>query len=164
VTRRPGKLWCCPADDEGVRWEETALVRVLQLTRGYPYFLQEFGQPAWNVADGPHTSTLDDVDQSVPVATATLDDGFFRVRTGRTNNPERAYLRAVAELGPGPVRSGDVAALLKKRSTALGPVRDAALGRDRLHRPRVRRIHEALDPGSPIARVGRGPRGHRTSF
>jgi hypothetical protein len=125
-----------PADDEGVAWEETALVRVLQVTRGYPYFLQEFGQQAWNVADGPHTITLDDVDRSVPVATAALDDGFFRVRTGRTSNPERAYLRAVAELGPGPVRSGDVAALLKKRSTALGPVRDGLLKKALCYSPR----------------------------
>ena len=101
-----------PAADEGVAWEERALGRVLEVTRGFPYFLQEFGKQAWDVADGPGVITLDDVERSIPVATAELDEGFFRVRSGRTSDPERSYLRAMAELGPGPVRSGDVAALL----------------------------------------------------
>jgi hypothetical protein len=125
-----------PAADEHVRWTEGALDRVVQATRGYPYFLQEFGKQAWEVADGPDWITLDDVERSVPVATAELDDGFFRVRTGRTSNPERAYLRAMAELGPGPVRTSAVAALLSKRATALGPTRDGLLKKSLCYSPR----------------------------
>ena len=101
-----------PAEDEGVTWADSALQRVIEVTRGYPYFLQEFGKQAWNVAEGPDAITLEEVERSIPVATAELDDGFFRVRTGRTSDPERSYLRAMAELGPGPVRSGEVAELL----------------------------------------------------
>jgi hypothetical protein len=70
------------------------------------------------------------------VATAELDDGFFRVRTGRTSDPERAYLRAMAELGPGPVRSGQVAELLGKKSTALGPTRDGLIKKAVCYSPR----------------------------
>ena len=88
-----------PATDEGVAWSDDALERVGELTMGFPYFLQEFGKQAWDAADGPDAITLDDVERSVPVAVAELDDSFFRVRTGRTTNPERAYLRAMAELG-----------------------------------------------------------------
>ena len=61
------------------------------VTRAIPYFLQEFGKQAWNVSEGPDLITADDVERSIPVATAELDDGFFRVRTGRTSDPERAY-------------------------------------------------------------------------
>ena len=93
-----------PATDEGVRWSGDALDRVGELTLGFPYFLQELGKQAWDAADGPELITLDDVDRSVPVALAELDDGFFRVRTGPHHAPERAYLRAMAELGRG--RSG----------------------------------------------------------
>jgi hypothetical protein len=87
-------------------------------------------------ADGPDTIDLGDVERSIPVATAELDDGFFRVRTGRTSDPERAYLRAMAELGPGPVRSGQVAALLGKKSTALGPTRDGLIKKAVCYSPR----------------------------
>ena len=125
-----------PATDEGVAWEERALERVLEVTRGFPYFLQEFGKQAWDVSDGPEVITLDDVERSIPVATAELDDGFFRVRSGRTSDPERAYLRAMAELGPGPVRSGAVAALLGRSTTDLGFVREGLLRRALCYSPR----------------------------
>jgi hypothetical protein len=125
-----------PALDEGVDWEETALDRVIEVSEGYPYFLQEFGKQAWDVAGGPTRITADDVDRSLPVATAALDDGFFRVRTGRTSDPERAYLRAVAEFGPGPARSGEVAVLLGKKTTALGPTRDGLIKKALCYSPR----------------------------
>jgi hypothetical protein len=108
----------------------------LEVTEGLPYFLQEFGKQAWDAAEGPEEITLDDVERSIPVATAELDDGFFRVRAGRTTNPERAYLRAMAELGPGPVRSSAVAGLLGKKTTALGPTRDGLIKRALCYSPR----------------------------
>jgi hypothetical protein len=125
-----------PAEDEGVTWEEGALARVIEVTEGYPYFLQEFGKQAWSVSEGPSLITSEEVERSIPVATAELDDGFFRVRTGRTSDPERAYLRAMAELSPGPVRSGDVARLLQKKTTALGPTRDGLLRKALCYSPR----------------------------
>jgi hypothetical protein len=125
-----------PATDEGVHWSDDALDRVGELTMGFPYFLQEFGKQAWDAADGPELITLDDVERSVPVAMAELDDSFFRVRTGRTTNPERAYLRAMAELGQGPVRSAEVAALLGKKVTALGPTRDGLIKKALCYSPR----------------------------
>jgi hypothetical protein len=125
-----------PAADENVRWTEGALDKVLVATKGYPYFLQEFGKQAWDAAEGPDLITIEDVVRSIPVATAELDDGFFRVRTGRTSNPERAYLRAMAELGPPPVRSADVASVLGKKATALGPTRDGLLRKSLCYSPR----------------------------
>jgi hypothetical protein len=125
-----------PAADEGVRWTDEAVARVIEVTEGFPYFLQEFGSQAWDAADGPDTIDLGDVERSIPVATAELDDGFFRVRTGRTSDPERAYLRAMAELAPGPVRSGEVAAVLGKKITAFGPTRDSLIKKAVCYSPR----------------------------
>jgi AAA ATPase domain len=125
-----------PARDEGVIWRPAALARILQITRCYPYFLQEFGKQAWDVADGPDEITLDEVQRSLPVAFAELDDGFFRVRAGKTNDTERLYLRAMAELGSGAVRSADVARLLGRTSQALAPTRDALIKRALCYAPR----------------------------
>ncbi len=125
-----------PAADEGVRWAAPALDRVVAATRGYPYFLQEFGKQAWDAAAGPDVITSDDVERSTRIAMAELDDGFFRVRTGRTTDPERRYLRAMAELGPGPVRTAEVAALLGKKATAVGPTRDGLLRKALCYSPR----------------------------
>jgi hypothetical protein len=125
-----------PARDEGVRWTRAAMDRVVELTQGFPYFLQEFGKQAWDAA--PRSDRIDagDVERSIPVATAELDDGFFRVRTGRTSDPERAYLRAMAELAPGPMRSSAVALLLGKKTTAVAPTRDALIKKALCYSPR----------------------------
>jgi len=106
------------------------------VTRCFPYFLQEFGKSAWDVSEGPDEISLDDVQRSLALAVAELDDGFFRVRTGQTSAGERIYLRAMAELGPGPVRTGEVAALLGTRTNSLAPTRDNLIKRAVCYSPR----------------------------
>jgi len=125
-----------PAEAEGVLWEPAAVDRVLELTAGYPYFLQEFGKQAWDVASGPDVIASADVDAAVPIALVELDAGFFRVRVDRTTETERAYLRAMASLGPGPSGSGDVAACLGKSTTQVGPTRDSLIKRGLCYSPR----------------------------
>lgn len=125
-----------PAADEGVRWDDAALARILTLTAGYPYFIQEFGKQTWDVADGPDVITEDDVARAIPPSIAELDGGFFQVRTGRLSDHERTYLRAMAEVGPGPMKSADVAALLGRTTTAVGPVRDRLLKKALCYSPR----------------------------
>jgi hypothetical protein len=129
-----------PAADEGVRWQPEALERVIATTVGFPYFLQAFGKVAWDFADGPDEITLDDIERSLPIAMAELDDGFYRVRAERTNNTERAYLRAMAELGPGLVRSADVAGLLGRTTNALAPARDQLIKKALCYSPRFGEI------------------------
>ncbi len=111
-----------PAMDQGVSVDKEALDRIIQETRGYPYFLQEWGKHSWDAADAsPITSH--DVDQATKTAIAALDESFFRVRFDRLTPLEKKYLRAMAELGPGPHRSGDIAEKLSREVTSLGPTR-----------------------------------------
>jgi hypothetical protein len=124
-----------PAHDEGARWADEALAAVLDVSKCYPYFVQEFGKAAWDVADDDEI-LADDVARSIPLALAELDDGFFRVRTGRTNDTERLYLRAMADLGPGPVKSAAVAERLRKTTNALAPTRDSLIKRAICYSPR----------------------------
>lgn len=125
-----------PARGEGVQWDQDAVDRVVELTSGYPYFLQEFGKQAWDLAPGPIHITKADVEVSVPITLEALDAGFFRVRIDKTTPSERAYLRAMAEIGPGPHQSSDVAAAMKKSTRQLGTVRDALIKRGLCYAPR----------------------------
>jgi len=111
-----------PAVDQGVSVNEDALDRIIQETLGYPYFLQEWGKHAWDAAD-KSPITLQDVDLATASAIAALDESFFRVRFDRLTPLEKKYLRAMAELGPGPHRSGDIAEKLGRDVTSLGPTR-----------------------------------------
>lgn len=111
-----------PLRAEGVIIEPAALDAVLQATRGYPYFLQEWGKHAWDAASSSPISAAD-VDRASTNAIAALDESFFRVRFDRLTPGEKRYLRAMAELGPGPHRSGEIANVLGKAVTAVGLTR-----------------------------------------
>jgi AAA ATPase domain len=125
-----------PARSEGVVWEDAAIDRALDLTKCYPYFLQEFGKHAWDVADGPEVITLDDFDRSVPLSIAKLDDSFFSVRAAGSTPGERVYMRAMARLGGDSVRTADVARTLGTTQAALSPVRDKLIKRAMCYVPR----------------------------
>jgi AAA ATPase domain len=97
-----------PAEKEGVAVLDEAVDLIVAKTNGYPYFLQEWGKHAWDIApQSPITET--DVVNASQEAVAALDESFFRVRFDRLTPSEKKYLRAMAELGPGPHRSGDIA-------------------------------------------------------
>ena len=123
-----------PANDEGVQFDPEAIERILSETCGYPYFLQEWGKHVWDVAE---TSPIraSDVGAASRLTIAALDEGFFRVRFDRMTPSERRYLRAMAELGPGPHRSGDIAAELDRKVTSLGPVRSQLIGKGMVWSP-----------------------------
>ncbi len=111
-----------PAQAVGVVFESTALQEIFRLTKGYPYFLQEWGYQSWNQAPTA-TITLDVVRTATPSVIDRLDQNFFRVRFDRLTPNEKNFLRAVAELGPGAHRTGAIADALGIKITSLGPVR-----------------------------------------
>ena len=115
-----------PIQAESTRIDDAAVDRIVEVTQGYPYFLQEWGQQTWNVASASPI-TVDDVERATPLAIATLDESFFRVRFDRPSPAERRYLRAMAELGPGPHRSGDIADVLGRPVTSLAPLRSSLI-------------------------------------
>jgi hypothetical protein len=123
-----------PAMAQGVEIDEEALRRIVQETHGYPYFLQEWGKHAWDTAVASPI-TLRDVDLASKAAVAALDESFFRVRFDRLTPVEKKYLRAMAELGPGPHRSGDVAEKLDRKVTSLGPTRNQLIAKGMVWSP-----------------------------
>ena len=117
-----------PAHEEGVSYQAAALASILAQTHGYPYFLQEWGKHSWDMARRSPI-TLHDVTLASIQAVAALDESFFRVRFDRLTPTEKRYLRAMAELGPGPHRSGDIAAELQRAVSTLAPVRDKLINK-----------------------------------
>ena len=117
-----------PANEEGVVVEPAAVDLIVAQTQGYPYFLQEWGKCAWDVADASPI-TADDVATASREAVAALDESFFRVRFDRLTQSEKKYLRGMAELGPGPHRSGDIAQQLGRTVASFGPVRGALIAK-----------------------------------
>lgn len=111
-----------PARKLKVIYTKEALDEILKQTQGYPYFLQEWGKHSWNFA--PHSPiTIENVQTATNLAIIELDASFFRVRFDRLTPSEKKYLRAMAQLGSGPHRSGDIAQLLHKEVQSVAPTR-----------------------------------------
>lgn len=123
-----------PAEAEGVSYSAEALDEAVTITGGYPYFLQELGYAVWTVAEGP-TITREDVLVTVPGYEAKLDESFFRVRLDRATELQRAYLRAMAQLGPEPQKASDVADVMDRTSRNLAPTRAELINMGLLYTP-----------------------------
>jgi hypothetical protein len=115
-----------PAQQLGVNYTDDAALAIVEKTQGYPYFLQEWGKHTWDLATNSPI-TLDVVKTATQLTIAGLDESFFKVRLERTTPSERRYLRAMADLGPGPHRSGDIANQLLKTVSTQAPVRSSLI-------------------------------------
>ena len=123
-----------PIEEQAAAIDEDALDDIIKRTHGYPYFLQEWGKHSWDYADFSPIDIGDVTAASITVI-AALDQSFFRVRFDRLTPLEKKYLRAMAELGPGPHRSGDISEVLKRDVTSLGPARSQLISKGMIWSP-----------------------------
>ena len=125
-----------PAHRLGVLYTPDAVGAILRRTQSYPYFLQEWGKHCWDCAEDSPIE-VDDIESATVTATAELDASFFRVRYDRLTPKEKLYLRAMAELGPGPHRSGKVAEVLRRTRPvqSVAPIRSNLIAKGMVYSP-----------------------------
>ncbi len=123
-----------PIQHAGAKITEDAIRQIVEITQGYPYFIQEWGYQSWNHAK-KSTITLGDVKEATETVVARLDKNFFRVRFDRLTPREKEYLRAMAHLGSAPQRSGDIATVLGVKVGSLGPTRAKLIHKGMIYSP-----------------------------
>ncbi|MEM7720555.1 MAG: ATP-binding protein [Pseudomonadota bacterium] len=123
-----------PVEDEDAEISAEALAEVIRVTEGYPYFLQTWAYYAWNIAKNNRIEASD-IAQATDSATRSLDESFFQVRFDRLTNAEKEYLFAMAELGPGPHRSGDIAAKRNRKVESVAPIRSGLIKKGMVYSP-----------------------------
>ena len=129
-----------PARTLNVEYDDDAVATALEWTAGYPFYIQQLGKHAWNQADQSPIA-LADVERAKPVAQDSLDRSIYAVRIQRTTPNEQRYIRAMAELGDGPYRSGAVAQKRGKAVGALSVVQQQLLNKGLIYRTEVLRLH-----------------------
>lgn len=123
-----------PVQAVDISFEAGALKEIFRLTQGYPYFLQEWGYQAWNHAvSSPITLAV--VNNATADVVRRLDENFFRVRFDRLPPKEKEFLRAMADLGPGPYKSGEIAEALGAKINSIGPVRASLIKKGMIFSP-----------------------------
>lgn len=113
-----------PASKLGVSYEENALTEILRHTECYPYFLQEYGQQAWNFADKQtKTITLNSVNDAYAPFINALDESFFKVRHDRASEKELEFMRAMVKCGVLPCPTSQVAKIMGGSYNRVAPIR-----------------------------------------
>ncbi len=123
-----------PAKKLGVTFTPDALQHIISQTKGYPYFLQEWGKHSWQAALKTPIS-LEDAQFATQTAVAELDMSFFRVRFDRLTPSEKKYLKAMADLGAGSHRSGDISQLMGKEVQTVAPIRASLIKKGMIYSP-----------------------------
>ena len=123
-----------PVENAGIDFERSALEEVYRLTKGYPYFIQEWGYQTWNLAV-ERIITLQVVHEATKEVISRLDKNFFRVRFDRLIPSEKRFLRAMACLGSGAHRISDIADILDVKIHSLSPVRSRLIKKGMIYSP-----------------------------
>jgi hypothetical protein len=123
-----------PAERQQVGFTDEAIDLIFEQTKGYPYFLQEWASCSWDVAKATPI-TKDDVELAKVDAINNLDVSFFRTRIEQLSPAQKRYMRAMAELGEGPQRTGDIAKVLGRSSSGVASIRDHLMAKGVLYSP-----------------------------
>lgn len=123
-----------PAAREGVKYSKDAIDYIIDQTGGYPFFLQVWGAHCWETA-AKSPITLADAKQASIAAVEALDEGIFKVRLARLTERQKAYARAMAEFGPEPVNSSDVANAMSLSLSQAAPIRDELIKKGMAYSP-----------------------------
>jgi hypothetical protein len=140
-----------PAAAEGISYKTDALTRIVELSGCYAAFVQAYGKEAWNMAPGSPI-TLADVQAAEPVVQGKLDDEFFHVRFEKATPAERRYMAAMADLGDGPYRTGDIAKRLGSGVSSTSVHRDALIKKGLIFSPDHGEVDFTVPHFSPFMR------------
>lgn len=123
-----------PVESVGESISDDAIQILRDEAKGYPYFIQEFGKHAWDLADHTPISADAALDASIS-AIDSLDNSFFKVRMDRATSAEREFMKAMASLGSGIYKSNEVADKLGKKINSIGPVRAQLISKGFIYSP-----------------------------
>jgi len=124
-----------PLNNNGLYIEPEAVSEVFKETRGYPYFLQEYGYQLWNAAERSPI-VLEDVRRSAQSVQARLDANFFDVRFDRISAREKEFLRAMAEFpGDSAIPMSEIVQRLGCSVSAVSPVRASLIKKGMVYSP-----------------------------
>jgi hypothetical protein len=154
-----------PAQRLNASFEPEALERILDLSGGYPHFLQQWGETVWREAAGP-VLTRGDVEIAEELVNDELDRRFFRDRFEKATEAEQLYMAAMADLGDGRHTSAEIASRLGLNQRDVSVRRAGLIEKGLIYNPvatqldftvpqfaaYLRRAH----PFDPTARPSRG--------
>ncbi len=117
-----------PAEKLNVHYTTEAVTKIIELTQGYPYFIQEMCSTIW---ENHNTKTIgiDTVCANIDPTNAKLDAGFFQVRYDRCTQTEKSFMAAMVKCGELPCTIANVAQVMKRNVTSISIFRSKLISK-----------------------------------
>ncbi|MDQ6941072.1 MAG: ATP-binding protein [Candidatus Eremiobacteraeota bacterium] len=123
-----------PARERRVTVAPAALDRLAEESAGYPFFVQEYASAAWLAHQGDTISEAD-VERAIPGVRRILEDDFYDARFRLLTPRECSYVLVMADLGPGPHTTGEIASRFGTTSETLSSIRYQLVKKDVIYSP-----------------------------
>lgn len=124
-----------PINNLDEKISSSALRLIYERTRGYPYFLQEWGAEVWACAKDGVEINNDDVEMATKTALHNLDEGFFKVRIDRLTNAEKEFVIAMSSLSGNSYKISSIAEKLNKETKHLSLIRANIIKKGMIYSP-----------------------------
>lgn len=111
-----------PVKKFGVSYTKEAINDIINITKGYPFFIQQFCQIVYNNVNDKIIQKMD-VEKNVDEFFEVLDIGFFRVRYERCSDGEKKFIFAMAKCGELPCTISNIGKQLNKKVRTISPTR-----------------------------------------
>lgn len=113
-----------PAERFGVTYENDAIDAILEITQGYPYFIQEYGKWAWEEKKDKDVITKKTVQDAFERFERSLDGAFFKVRHDRATPRELEFMTAMVKCDSLPCTTKEIAKAMGEESLQrISPLR-----------------------------------------
>lgn len=124
-----------PAAKLHVTYDEASVEKVLTVTEGYPYFIQEYGKWIWENREHADVITTDIVERAYHAFESAMDEAFFKARHDRATPRELDFMTAMVRCGEMPCNMKDVARKLGASAQKVGPLRAQLIHKGFIYAP-----------------------------
>lgn len=111
-----------PAKKFNVTYDNDVLEKIFNITKGYPFFVQQFCQIIYNNTDKKNI-TMSDFENSINEYYAEIDAGLYNVRYERCSETDKLFIFAMVKCGELPCTISNIASNLGKSTSSISPAR-----------------------------------------
>lgn len=112
-----------PAKRFKINYTDEAVNKIIEITQGYPYFLQEYGKWVWECKQEESVIDIKIVDKAYDKFEQSLDKAFFKVRHDRATAREIEFMTAMVACEKLPCSTKEIANIMGESIQAISPLR-----------------------------------------
>ena len=105
-----------------VKYCDKAINKIIEVTEGYPFFIQQLCQIVFQNVDSKVISDID-VENNLEEFFEKLDTGFFKLRYERCSAAEKKFIFAMVKCGELPCTIANIAEIMKKSINSISTAR-----------------------------------------